>query len=671
MNFYPLRRATGDPEGQGVGMVVADVTARRRAERATKRSEQRFRSLIQASTAMIWAADATGAFAKPQPNWSRFTGQPEERSLGRGWLEAVHPDDVEKTKDAWTAAIAAGTPIALEHRIRRADGDWRHMALSVAPVLDDEGTVREWMGSHADITDRKEAELALEAAKQAAEDANLAKSTFIANMSHELRTPLSAIIGYSEMMLEEIEDEDDAAGLAPDMRKIEGNARHLLGLINDVLDLSKVESGKMEVYAEQFELDGMMREVASTVESLISKKENRLTLELEVGLGVMHSDVTKIRQVLLNLLGNAAKFTEHGTITLAASRVSAADGDRIVFRVSDTGIGMTDEQLAKLFQRFQQADSSTTRKFGGTGLGLSLTKAFAEMLHGTVAVESVHERGSTFSVSLPATYAPPPSAEPEADSDPASVAGGHLDAGLVLVIDDDENQRALMTRFLHREGFEARTAADGTMGLQMARELKPRAILLDVMMPGIDGWSVLSALKHDEQLTDIPVVMVTFVEQRALAVSLGATDYVMKPVHWDRFKMVMDRFRPPNDVVLVIDDDADTRHRLRAMLEKDGWSVTEAEDGRQGLERLDAGRPGLVLLDLTMPVMDGFTFLERMRARPDCADVPVVVLTALDLTREDRRRLAGASQILNKGDVTMRALGDRLHRLSEAAQPHA
>ena len=225
-----------------------------------------------------------------------------------------------------------------------------------------------------------------------------------------------------------------------------------------------------------------------------------------------------------------------------------------------------------------------------------------------------------------------------------------------------------MTRFLHREGFEARTAADGATGLQMARELKPRAILLDVMMPGIDGWSVLSALKHDEQLSEVPVVMVTFVEQRALAASLGATDYVMKPVHWDRFKVVMDRFRPPNDVVLVVDDDADTRQRLRAMLEKDGWSVTEAEDGAQGLERLDAGCPGLILLDLTMPVMDGFTFLERLRARPDCADVPVVVLTALSLTREDRRRLAGASQILNKGDVPMRALGDKLHQLAQNAK---
>ena len=237
----------------------------------------------------------------------------------------------------------------------------------------------------------------------------------------------------------------------------------------------------------------------------------------------------------------------------------------------------------------------------------------------------------------------------------------------MLVIDDDEDQRALMTRFLHREGFQVRTAGDGRTGLDMARDLKPHAILLDVMMPGVDGWSVLSALKADPNLGDIPVVMVTFVEQRALAASLGATDYVVKPVRWDRFKTVMDRFRPPEESVLIVEDDADTRERLRSVLERDGWAVSEAANGQEGLARLDEVRPGVVLLDLTMPVMDGFTFLERMRARPDCAEVPVIVLTALDLTREDRRRLAGASQILNKGEVTMRALGDRLHRLAEKA----
>ncbi len=502
-----------------------------------------------------------------------------------------------------------------------------------------------------------------EAAREASEQANLAKSAFLANMSHELRTPLSAIIGYSEMLLEEVEDGGGDAGLAPDMRKIETNARHLLGLINDVLDLSKVESGKMDVYAETFDVEPMLRDLAATVQSLVDRKGNTLVLDIGATLGSAHTDLTKVRQIVLNLLSNAAKFAEGGTITLAASR----EGDRLAFRVSDTGIGMTAEQLGRLFQRFTQADASTTRRFGGTGLGLSLTKALVEVLGGDIRVESEPGRGSTFAVSLPAACAEPVRATDAAASMGEPVEGG-ADRDLVLVIDDDEDQRALMTRFLHREGFTARTAPDGRTGLAMARELKPRAILLDVMMPGTDGWSVLSALKAAPELGDIPVVMVTFVEQRALAASLGATDYVLKPVRWDRFKTVMDRFKPPGGEVLVIDDDADARWRLRTLLERDGWTVREAEHGRDGLDRLAEGLPSLVLLDLTMPVMDGFAFLNEMRGRPGCAAIPVVVLTALNLTREDRRRLQGASQILNKGETTMRALGDRLHRLAETAQ---
>ena len=384
-------------------MVIADVTARKHAERATREGEERFRTLVEASAAIIWTTDATGAVVKPQRNWMRFTGQTAEESSGWGRLAAIHPDEVEPARAAWRHAMEERVPIALEHRLRRHDGTWRYMAFTAAPVLEEDGRIREWVASDIDITERKEAEAALSAAKdlaeqarEAAEDANLAKSTFIANMSHELRTPLSAIIGYSEMMLEEVEDGAPADELAADMRKIEGNARHLLGLINDVLDLSKVESGKMDLYAETFDLDPMLREIAATVESLVAKKANRLSLNLGPGLGAMHSDVTKIRQMLLNLLGNAAKFTEAGTITLTAQRRTAAEGDEgdeVVFRVSDTGIGMTEEQRAKLFQRFVQADSSTTRKFGGTGLGLSLTRALADLLGGTVEVESEPGRG--------------------------------------------------------------------------------------------------------------------------------------------------------------------------------------------------------------------------------------------------------------------------------------
>ncbi len=269
-------------------------------------------------------------------------------------------------------------------------------------IVQNEATLERLNAANRSLVDNQaalgEANGRAEAAKDAAERANLAKSAFIANMSHELRTPLSAIIGYSEMMTEEIEDGGDVADFGSDMRKIEGNARHLLGLINDVLDLSKVESGKMDVYPEAFDLEPMIRDIAATAHTLVEKKGNRLDLRIAPGLGRMVSDVTKVRQILLNLLSNAAKFTEDGIVTLSVDREAADDGERVVFKVEDTGIGMTEEQIAKLFQRFVQADVSTTRKYGGTGLGLSLTKALCEVLGGSVAVESIAGQGTTFTV---------------------------------------------------------------------------------------------------------------------------------------------------------------------------------------------------------------------------------------------------------------------------------
>ncbi|MCW6506677.1 response regulator [Lichenifustis flavocetrariae] len=641
--------------------MLASSFDQQRIQGALRASEERFRAAAEAVGDIIWTNDAQGEMRGPQPDWERFTGQTEAEYQGFGWAKAVHADDVQPTVNAWNEAVSHRRVFLFEHRVRRHDGVYRLFSIRAVPVLEPDGRIREWVGVHEDITERREFEMALKAARDEAEAANLAKSTFIANMSHELRTPLSAIIGYSEMMLEEIADGEDTLGLAADMTKIESNARHLLGLINDVLDLSKIESGKMEVFSEEFGIESVVRDLATTVQSLVGKKNNRLDLQLAPNLGEMRSDVTKVRQILLNLLSNAAKFTEAGVLTLAVSREHGLRGDRILFRVSDTGIGMSQPQLAKLFQRFQQADESTTRRFGGTGLGLSLTRAFTTMLGGRIDVESIQGQGSTFTVSLPATIA-------STEIDAESQADQHSEetGDLVLVIDDDADQRALMTRFLRREGFRARTAADGINGLALAQELKPRAIVLDVMMPGVDGWSVLSALKDDPALKEIPVIMVTFVEQRALAASLGAADYVMKPVRWDRLKSVMDRYRPPETDALIIDDDPNTRTLIRTALERDGWSVTEAGNGQEGLAQLAAARPGIVLLDLSMPIMDGFTFLETMRARPGCGTIPVVVLTALDLTQADRRRLQGATQILNKGDVSIDKLAERLCGLQSA-----
>ena len=644
VTFYPIRSTGNGDRVEGAGMVVSDITVRKRTEARLRDSEERFRTLTEASAAIVWTADRDGAFTEPQAEWAQFTGQTAEGYRGAGWLDAVHPEDRDVTTSQWNAAVTSRSRYTVEHRLMRSDGLWRHMEVSAVPILDEAGEVREWVGQHADITERKLAELELSAAKEAAESANRAKSAFLANMSHELRTPLSAVIGYSEMMEEELEDAGQEA-LLVDLGKIKSNARHLLSLINDVLDLSKIEANRMDTFAETVDVSLLLREVAGTVEGLVKGKNNVLDLDLSDGLGTMRTDAVKLRQCLFNLLGNAAKFTEAGHITLSARRDGEGPDGTVIFAVRDTGIGMTEDQLGRLFQRFTQADETTTRKFGGTGLGLAITRAFSRLLGGDIAVESVHGQGTVFSVTLPATM--PEIVRDEEVPVPIHglLSGDH--AG-VLVIDDDAAQRDLMVRFLERQGFTAITAADGASGLEMARQHLPRAILLDVMMPKMDGWSVLTALKADPALAAIPVVMVTFVDERTLSATLGAVDLVNKPVDWDRLKTVLDRLREAEGEVLVVDDDPDVRARLRTVLERCGYTVGEAGDGAEALRRVMHGPPRAILLDLTMPVMDGFAFLHALRERPGCQDIPVIVFSARDISAEDREQLRDADRILSK-----------------------
>jgi PAS domain S-box-containing protein len=573
------------------------------------------------------------------------------------WV-GFHADGRRVEPDEWPLLKLArhgNGEAEIEVDYQRGDGRRAWVGFTGAPMHDPDGRVVGSVVVVTDIDERKRAELLLEAAKHAAEEANRAKSEFLANMSHELRTPLSAVIGYSEMLQEEMEDLGHES-LLPDMRKIEANARHLLGLINDVLDLSKIEAERMETYVEDFTVDKVVRDVASTVEALVAAKGNVLTLDLASGLGEARTDVTKLRQCLINLLSNAAKFTEGGRITLTAER-SERDGiDWLTFRVGDTGIGMSSEQQARLFERFTQADASTTRKFGGTGLGLSITRAFATMLGGDISVESREGSGTTFTVSMPARIVGTQDDEdPVVDRTGGTVPeAGTAEPGVVLVVDDDPATRELVARFLERDGFKVAVAVDGREGLEQARALRPRVILLDVTMPQMDGWSVLRTLRGDSELGDTPVIMVTVLDEQNLAFSLGATDYLQKPVDWDELHGVMDRFRPQvhEGPLLVIDDDADTRERMSTRLSKEGWRVTTAENGKVGLVAVAAERPCLILLDLMMPEMDGFAFLNALRDKPAWGSIPVVVLTAKDVDGNDRRRLAGqADRVLRKGQV--------------------
>jgi signal transduction histidine kinase/DNA-binding response OmpR family regulator len=488
----------------------------------------------------------------------------------------------------------------------------------------------------------QKANVDLEEAAEAARQANHAKSDFLAKMSHELRTPLNAIIGYSEMLQEEAEDLGDEA-YTPDLMKIQSAGKHLLALINDILDLSKIEAGRMDLYFETFEVGQMIDEVASTILPLAEKNGNRLEVKYPEDIGTMLGDLTKVRQTLFNLLSNACKFTEQGVIALEAQSERIDGVDWMEFRVADSGIGMTPEQQEKVFEAFTQADSSTTRNYGGTGLGLAITKNFARMLKGDVTVVSEPGKGSTFTVRLPAQGAEPGVQTPQdgLPDEPDTIPTVPDGAKTILVVDDDPAARDLLSRHLGRGGYRVVVAANGEEAVNLAREISPDAITLDVLMPQMDGWAVLAALKEDPALEAIPVTMLSIVDDRRIGYALGASDYLTKPIDREKLLATLTRICPDKARmhVLLVEDDAPTRELLRRTLESYDRRVTEAENGLVGLQRMEEASPDLILLDLMMPEMDGFEFLSRMRQEQRWRNIPVVVLTAKTLTADDRDRL--------------------------------
>ena len=495
------------------------------------------------------------------------------------------------------------------------------------------------------------------AARDEAIRASQAKSDFLASMSHELRTPLNAIIGYSEILLEE-SDDLVRPGLKPDLEKIRGAGKHLLGLINDILDLSKIEAGKMDLFLESIDVAVLLADVSATVQPLMAKNGNVFDVRYGPDLGMTHSDQTKVRQILLNLLSNAAKFTKQGKVVLAARRSTRGDDDCFEFEVSDTGIGMTTEQMAKLYSAFSQADASTTRNYGGTGLGLAITKHFCLMLGGDVMVRSEPGKGSTFVVTLPAVC-------PAAD-ETLSLERAEGTAGTVLVIDDERATHDLLERELGARGYRVVHAAGGREGLRLARDVRPDAITLDIIMPEFDGWAVLRELKADMGLRGIPVVLVTVLGDREMGYALGADDYLTKPIDAEALLGVLGRFYADGGEtpVLVVDDDPLTRDMLRRILSKRGWPVTEASSGSEALSAIGRTRPAVVVLDLMMPGMDGFEVLDTMRREAGWRDIPVVVVTAKDLTAEEVTWLnQHAYRVFQKGAYKRSELVGVIHEM--------
>ena len=494
----------------------------------------------------------------------------------------------------------------------------------------------------------------MESARDEARDASDQKTKFFANMSHELRTPLNAILGYGEMLYEDCEDlgYDD---LLPDLKKITSSGTHLLSLINNILDLSKIEAGKMELFVTSFEVENMIQTIKDVSEPLAAKNDNGFVINLDGAMGSMSQDETKLRQCITNFLSNGFKFTKNGTVTLdVKSRM--IDGEEFIdFAVIDTGAGMSPEGVAKVFEEYTQAERSTSANYGGTGLGLPISKKFAEMMGGDVVVTSEEGVGSTFTMSVPREC--PEYSEDEVD---ANVINLDDQDNLVVLVDDDVAMHDLIKRTISKLNLTLLGATNSEKGMELIREVKPKLILLDVLMPGRDGWSLLKECKTDKDLKSIPVIMISQLNQSNLASSLGANDYLTKPIDRTHFINTVKRVlgnETQDHKVLVIDDDKDVRELLSRLLKDAGYRPIDARDGKEGLERTK-DEPSLIILDLEMPRMDGFEFLDNyIKEVPEDKRAPVLVFSGKDLTdvQEDllKERVVG---LVKKDDVSMENL---------------
>jgi signal transduction histidine kinase/CheY-like chemotaxis protein len=516
---------------------------------------------------------------------------------------------------------------------------------------DETARMQQLMNAFVTALDRRELIAKLERANLALQEANKHKSVFLANMSHELRTPLNAIIGFSELLTDARDGQFDDATRKRFIAQILTSGKHLLGLINDILDLSKVEAGQMELRLQTVAVADVVEQVARTVEPLVAKKSIVLRQET-TGAGEVLADAGKLKQMLLNLVSNAIKFTpESGAVVIRAARLSHS----VEISVADTGIGIAESDQKEIFQEFHQVDNGPGRKHEGTGLGLALTRRFAVLHGGDVRVSSSPGNGSVFTLSLPLRAA----AASQQVAPVAPAANGHAPKGpLVLVVEDDPAAAELISRQLADAGYRTELARTGTEALAKARTLMPAAITLDIILPEVDGWEVITRLKSDGATSAIPIVVVSVVDNPELGIALGAIDYFVKPIDGKELVRRLGSFHlvKPNGGeaprVLVVDDQAANRHWLAKTLEPAGFTVIPAAGGREAISLAKSMRPDYVVLDLMMPEVTGFDVVEALRADESTRDVPIMVLTAMNLTEEDKRVLNGrVSQVLSRGSV--------------------
>jgi PAS domain S-box-containing protein len=635
-------------------------------ERTTllQKQEERYRTYIGASTHILWTANAQGEVVADIPAWRAFTGQSEEAVRGNGWLDAVHPDDQPAARSAWARAHREGSIFELEYRLRNKCGEYRDVACRAVPIRNADDTIREWIGTCTDVTERKR-EAGLRRDKEAAEEANRAKTKFLAKMSHELRTPLNAVIGMSKMLSTQRFGELNAKQ-ADYLADITRSGEHLLALINDILDLAKVEAGRMELHPEPFSLHAVVAEAVTSLRPLAEGKRLALALQTPPNDGELATDPARLKQILYNLLSNAIKFTPEGgavTVTcqwLAGTQPGAAAADSagaaaVRLEVRDTGIGIAPQDQAVIWQEFRQLKGGLAANTEGTGLGLALTRRLAHLLGGRVGLESQVGAGSTFWVVLPRkllTGEPRPAPPP--------------DRPVALVVEDYGPTNKLLCDWLTEAGLAAVAAYDGPSGLEQARRLRPRLIVLDIQLPGLDGWQVLTELKGQPETAAIPVVIVTMTEDKQPAAGLEVQGFFVKPVDREFFLQRLrsrwpDLFVRPQPIrILVVDADAEARARLHEHLSTDRTTVVEVGSAEAALEVLHRDPPALLVLDPLAEGGDGFALVETIRQRPEWHHLPILIVTAKVLHEDQRRRLNGHIQaLLSKQRLT----GEQLRQL--------
>jgi PAS domain S-box-containing protein len=629
--------------------------------------DNRYREFFEVSPDAILEVDQEGAIRLANEEAERLFGCPRTELIGRR-VEELLPERYREMHLTHRGhyhdhPVKRRMGSGLDLWAQKADGTEFPVDIKLSPIQTDDGL--RIMCVVRDFTDRRRAEAQinslndnLERRNREVERANQLKSEFLASMSHELRTPLNAIIGFSDLLQEQ------SAGVVNEKQQrylnhISSGARRLLTLINDVLDLSKVEAGRLDLRLEKLLLPDDIEEVFTAVSALAADKGLHLDIRVSSGLE-LHADKSRFKQILENLLSNAVKFTPAGgSITVDAH----ADGTLLRLDVRDTGIGIPPDEIETIFETFHQAAATTKGIREGTGLGLAITKRLVELHQGRIWVESEVGQGSRFSVEMPLRPAH------ETREPHVSLGGAQLrrEKPLVLIVEDEDPARELLTSYLEPEGYDVAWVSSGTDALIRAHQLQPDAITLDIRLGDSSGWEILHQLKQDPETTHIPVVVISILDEAETGFALGASDYLVKPIDKKSLLVILRKHvsLPSKGAarLLVVDDDTETRYLLSAMLDAEGYTTLLAASGKQALDILSRVSPAAILLDLLMPEMDGFEVLRRIREDRMSRDIPVFVLTAKDLTEQDLNNLAGQTRALFlKGDAWREALIAQLRR---------